>query len=223
MGGWTATSENITMSVFRNFAKHSIQTAASLASIRWRHSEKDHAIGLTFDDGPTPEHTPALLDLLDKYGARATFFVIGSRAEQHSDIATEIIKRGHTLGNHSFAHKAFARLPIAKQLEEIRKTDAILSGIDQKAEHAFRPPQGILTFPLMFRLGLLRQRIQMWTVDSNDYERNTDLARATLAKKQLTAGDVVLFHDDGPVAAEVLEEFLPRWQSAGLAAQAVNP
>ena len=85
---------------------------------------------LTFDDGPHPDHTPALLALLAEHGAKASFFLVGREVERHDALARRIASEGHTLGNHSYSHPRFEALTLDEQLEEIERTQRLLTGID---------------------------------------------------------------------------------------------
>ena len=174
------------------------------------------ALHLTFDDGPHPEHTGALLDVLAEHGARGTFFVIGQHAERHPELMRRIVAEGHTLGNHSWSHPQFDTLGLAAQREEIARTEALLRAFDGRERHDFRPPRGVLPRPMV--LDCIRQgrRIAYWSYDSLDYarplaERLIDTAR----QHPLQPGDIVLMHDDYGVAADMLRTMLPVWREAG--------
>lgn len=172
---------------------------------------------LTFDDGPHPEHTPRLLDLLAEHGVKATFFLVGSAVEQHPAVVERIVREGHALGNHSWSHPRFGELPVAAQLEEIDRCDAMLARFDGLQRHAFRPPRGELSLALMWHMWRQGRRIVYWTHDSMDYRKGParELARA-LGSKPLVAGDIVLMHDDDDCARDMLGELLPVWQSRGM-------
>ena len=170
---------------------------------------------LTFDDGPDPDETPRLLDTLRRHDVKATFFVIGHAASAFPGLMEEITGAGHRLGNHSMSHAWFNRISARRQLEEISATDRILERFDGKALHPFRPPHGKLTLSLMF-ISLFRwQRIAMWTHDSLDYRVSADDVVAGMRAANVRSGDILLFHGDGPVAREALEQLVPAWKTAG--------
>jgi len=177
---------------------------------------KHRPLYLTFDDGPDPEVTPRVLDELDRHGARGTFFVIGERAEQYHRIMTDIVTRGHDLGNHSFFHRKFGELPMRSQLSEIERTDKVLKQFNQRSHNPFRPPHGRASIPLLLALAMNRYRTVLWSIDSRDYARDTDASVARLADNGADAGDVVLLHDDHVTAVDVLRKCLPGWTAAGL-------
>ena len=157
-------------------------------------------VALTFDDGPDPNLTPALLDLLARRRVRATFFVVGSRAEAHPDLVRRILDDGHTLGNHSQHHDPMLML---------RSTARLGAEIDGCADAlarfgvrplCFRPPVGIVNprlWPLLLRRGLWAVGFARRAADFGN-RRVDRLAEKLLAK--VRAGDVLLLHDKLPAA-----------------------
>lgn len=173
---------------------------------------------LTFDDGPDPEHTPAVLDLLQRHGARATFFLVGELIDRHPDVVRRIVDEGHQLGNHSWSHPFMPDLPIAAQIEEIARTDACLAAYDGRARHPFRPPFGNFSHELLLHFARTGRTIAFWSYNSNDYRR---LPAAILLEKVRTnpprSGDVVLMHDDNHDTVALLAGLLPEWRTQGYA------
>lgn len=176
----------------------------------------DGAHYLTFDDGPHPEHTPALLDLLAECGVRASFFLVGKRVEQYPAIVRRIVAEGHLIGNHTWSHEHFGRQSLAEQLREVDRTDAVLAPFDGCARHRVRPPQGSLPLPLLISLIRRRRRIAYWSYDSMDYREPPvmELVKHFRAAPPV-AGDIVLMHDDSALAHDALAVLLPEWQAAG--------
>lgn len=184
----------------------------------------ERALYLTFDDGPHPAHTPPLLDFLAEQGSKASFFLIGKEAQAHAGLARRIVAEGHTLGNHSYSHPPFDELSLDQQLEEIAHTDRVLTAIDERAQHGFRTPRGVLPPRLM--LNLLRQgrSLAYWSYDSLDYSRRpaTELIEIIL-QHPLRAGDIILMHDDSPISLEMLRTLIPHWKSEGFSLRALPP
>jgi len=177
---------------------------------------------LSFDDGPHPEYTPRVLDLLAAHGARASFFLVGARAKQYPELVRRMVSEGHLIGNHSFSHPAFEQLPLAAQLDEVAQTDDVLAGFDGLAQHPFRPPCGVLPIPLMLHFALRGRNIAYWSFDSLDYQHRPTLELADLLRqKPPRAGDVVLMHDDSEHTMELLEILLPEWRAQGFAMDAL--
>jgi peptidoglycan/xylan/chitin deacetylase (PgdA/CDA1 family)/glycosyltransferase involved in cell wall biosynthesis len=162
-------------------------------------------ICLTFDDGPHPEHTPALLDMLQKLGVRATFFLVGERAAAHPDLVRRIVAEGHEIGNHTWSHQHPLTLSSAEFVSEVRRADALLAELSGRSPALFRPPHGKLTAWQMCQAWRLRQTIVLWNHDPKDYARTSadDLA-SYFQNQPPQGGDIVLMHDNHPHAALVL-------------------
>jgi peptidoglycan/xylan/chitin deacetylase (PgdA/CDA1 family) len=181
------------------------------------------SIALTFDDGPNPAITPRLLDLLDRHQARASFFLIGRRVRAFPDLANEIAKRSHAIGNHTETHAAFTFLSPRRIATEIDLCDeAIFEATGQKSRW-MRPPYGYRS-PLLG--GIVRRRggtVVMWSAMARDWKPQTP-ARVIKHLCRVRGGDIVLLHDgDNRVVSgdrrhtlEALEYWLPRWKEAGL-------
>lgn len=196
-------------------SRHALACAVPGSSAFRRGSGDASEIFLTFDDGPHPEVTPRLLELLDEYGAKASFFVVGQALEANTDVAREAHRRGHSLGNHSWRHRGFSSMPVAAQLEEIAETDAGLEAIDGRRRHAFRPPQGRLTPALLATLSWRRHPVALWSADSRDYEGDAALVERRLETLEPRAGEMVLFHDDADTCFGPLRRFIERSLEAG--------
>lgn len=171
---------------------------------------------LTFDDGPDPDHTPQLLDLLARHGIRASFFLVGQKIERHPELVERIVAEGHTLGNHSYSHWEFRNMSLSEQLTEIRLTDALLCKFDGRSQHAVRPPRGYIDAWLLLHCLRHRRSIVHWSYDSLDYQANgIDALIARLRDQPPMGGDIVLMHDDSDKAATALAVVLPEWLAAG--------
>jgi peptidoglycan/xylan/chitin deacetylase (PgdA/CDA1 family) len=182
-----------------------------------RGSRGGNAIYLTFDDGPHPEHTPRVLDLLAAHGAHASFFLIGQQVERYPRLVERIVAEGHMLGNHSYSHPSgFGRISLRQQLQEIGHTDRLLAEFDQRLQHCFRPPRGSLSLGLLLHFAGRRRRIVYWSYDSMDYQHQSDAEVATRLRHQPPlAGDIILMHDDNACAGKVLGMLLPQWLASG--------
>ncbi len=152
---------------------------------------------LTFDDGPDPEHTRAVLDALDAREAKATFFVIGAKAEQHADVVREILRRGHVVGVHGWAHDRLFSLRGPRRVErDLRRAMKALEGITGERPTLFRPPVGH-TNPTIARVAdKLGLTIVGWSVRGRDglaRAKADDVARRIA--RGLRDGAIVLMHD----------------------------
>lgn len=178
-------------------------------------AREDGFVALTFDDGPDPEVTPRVLDLLDRYQVTASFFCIGVRVAQYPDLSREIVLRGHALENHSYHHPhGFAFLGPAAIRRELVEAQVGLSRISGCQPRFFRAVAGVRTpllEPVLCRLGL---RLVSWTrrgLDTLDQNPRRVAARLT---KGLRAGDILLAHDGNSArtrsSESVVLESLPR-------------
>lgn len=171
---------------------------------------------LTFDDGPDPEHTPRLLDLLATHGVKATFFLVGQKIERHPALVERIVAAGHTLGNHSYSHWEFRNMTLQKQLDEVRQTDVLLAKFDHHPQHRVRPPRGYIGLPLLLHFLRHGRSLIHWSYDSLDYQQpSDDVLIARLRNDPPQAGDIVLMHDDSDHACTALHVMLPEWLSSG--------
>ena len=155
----------------------------------WHFPEEENAIFLTFDDGPSPEVTPWVLDCLDEYGVKATFFCLGKNVEMHPQLYAEILRRGHATGNHSYSHlKGWGM-----------DTGAYIRDVDTAAEHIhsnlFRPPYGRIG-PRQAKMLSERYKLIMWDILSRDYSRTLSGKRCVKnVVKHLRPGAIIVFHD----------------------------
>ena len=176
-------------------------------------------VSFTFDDGPDPEVTPRVLDLLDRHGAKATFFCIAEKAAAHAELARDIVRRGHRVENHSLRHSnVFAFYGIFRLRRDVESAQAILGGITGSRPSLFRAPMGLrspLLDPVLARRGL---RYVSWTRRGLDgVDRNAARVLRRLAGG-LAAGDILLLHDTRPTVLAVLPDLLERVAAQGLTA-----
>ena len=166
-------------------------------------------VWLTIDDGPDPDDTPRLLDLLDADGARATFFVRGDRARAHPHLVAEILRRGHTLGNHTFSHPqaTFWCVGPRRATREIGKCNAVLQELTGHVPRFFRAPVGHanpFVYPAALVYGL---RLVGWSARGFDGVTQRADPRAVVARilRDLRPGGVVLLHEGrcGPAGERV--------------------
>jgi peptidoglycan/xylan/chitin deacetylase (PgdA/CDA1 family) len=148
-------------------------------------------VALTFDDGPHPEFTPRVARLLDRFGVRATFFVLGEAAAKHPGLVAELANSGHAIGNHSWSHPNFPMLTSRERRQQLR---ACHRATAPHGRRLFRPPWGKFDLATALDALWLRYRVVGWNVDVGDWwdhdsERMADL----LARAR--PGDIVLLHD----------------------------
>lgn len=172
---------------------------------------------LTFDDGPHPVHTPALLDVLAAAGVKATFFMIGQEVEKHPQVVRRVAAEGHAIGGHSFTHSNPSTTPARQLAEEVERTRRLLEQTIGEDVRLFRPPHGKLTAAKARRLWRAGQSIVLWNVDPKDFAcRSSGELAAKLDARRLSGGDVVLLHDNLPVAAEALPDVIGGARQGGV-------
>jgi peptidoglycan/xylan/chitin deacetylase (PgdA/CDA1 family) len=155
----------------------------------WRFNSNEKVVFLTFDDGPIPEMTPWVLDLLDQYQIKAVFFCVGDNVRKHPDIYREILARGHRTGNHTYHHLQGLKVTTKTYLEDVKEAAQL---IDSKL---FRPPHGHIRFPQFFRLRN-DYTIILWDVVTRDYScLMTPGQVLTNVKKHTRNGSIIVFHD----------------------------
>lgn len=156
--------------------------------LRWNLRD-DNAIFLTFDDGPTPEVTPRALDILDKFGAKATFFCLGKNVDLYPEIYQQILSRGHAVGNHTYSHQKGWGMATGRYLEDVDLAGGLIRS------NLFRPPYGRIT-PAQIRRLSDRYNIIMWDILSRDYSQVvTPRSCVRNVTRHLRPGSIVVFHD----------------------------
>jgi len=155
----------------------------------WRMPAEDNAVYLTFDDGPDPEGTPRLLDLLAEHGIKATFFCVGRQVEKFPAIFERIKKEGHGVGNHTYSHLSGWTTSNKKYFEDIERADKIIGS------RLFRPPYGRIR-PSQIRVLKKKYTIVMWDLMTGDFSpRQTPEKISRRVEKYLRPGSVVVGHD----------------------------
>ena len=172
---------------------------------------------LNFDDGPDPEVTPRVLDLLDRHQARASFFCIGEKAAAFPELVREIARRGHSVENHSHCHpNAFAFYGLARLRREVDAAQAAIAGLTGRAPEFFRAPAGFrspLLDPVMAACGL---HYVSWTRRGFDTVNSNADAVLQRLTRGLKPGDILLMHDGAPVVLAVLPALLDQLAARGL-------
>lgn len=159
-------------------------------------------VALTFDDGPHPEHTPRLLDLLAEAGVRGTFFVVGERAEQFPELIRRIADEGHELGNHTWTHSEPSQTSAARFLDEVARTRRLIQNLTGRDCRLTRPPKGSLTIGKALGLWRQQQTIALWNTDPKDFAMpDTAPMSQWLSGYRPHSGDIVLLHDNHSRAA----------------------
>lgn len=199
--------------VIRNttFAKESLPALEKISHSKWVQqlfpsciwslpSEGEKIIYLTFDDGPVEEITPWVLETLNKYQAKATFFCVGENVERNPSLYQKIISSGHSVGNHTYSHKNGWKTLYSDYIKDVSEGEKYITS------DLFRPPYGKLK-PLQIKALKKKFQIIMWSFITGDYLKtlNKELVLEEM-KNKINSGDIVVFHDS--VKAEKNLKFL---------------
>ncbi len=187
-----------------------------------RGSTARRQVALTFDDGPHPRFTAAILRLLEAYEAHATFFVLGRHAVRYPLMIKEMVKSGQEVANHSFSHLRFPAANRQAWLRELERTDLELDLLGCPDCGLFRPPYSAYNQGLLQCLEHLGQRLVLWSVDSADWREPDPLDIAANVLSKVRPGAIIIFHDSdetgradrGPTI-EALSLILPALSARG--------
>lgn len=169
-------------------------------------------IALTFDDGPNPQSTKAILATLKKHHARATFFMLGSRVEQYPELADQVVQEGHEIGNHSFSHRNLTTLDKQGIEEEIRRTASAVEAAAGVSPLTVRPPYGATNASVNEVIGA---KPLLWTIDTMDWKSHNPKAICGIVEKEAKDGSIVLMHDIHQTTAQSLDEIVSFLQKEG--------
>lgn len=172
-------------------------------------------LSLTFDDGPSTRTTPELLDMLAEHGARATFFIVGSRIAGNEDLLQRMISEGHEIGNHTYSHVLTTRLTPAQLRADLLRGVAAIESASAVRPRLARPPFGKDRRRFAIAAADVGARTILWSADSGDADKDDQDARLVYSRVTTGAepGGIVLLHDGGASRREstlrACEEMLP--------------
>lgn len=176
-------------------------------------------VSLTFDDGPDPQNTPAVLDVLKKHNTVATFFLIGSRAEKNPALVKRIASEGHEIGNHSMNHTDYNGKNIEFIRNEIKQCNDLIYKICKQRPELYRPPGGYLSYDLIALTQKEKLKIAYWTYqqDSKDWRSGKKPSQiADHIVKHIKPGQIIILHDGSPnglASAQALDILIPELKS----------
>ncbi|MFM9008520.1 MAG: polysaccharide deacetylase family protein [Bacteroidota bacterium] len=171
---------------------------ALFPGLLWHGDRKLKQVFLTFDDGPHPDVTPRVLDLLEQYHAKATFFCVGANVEAYPQIFHRLRESGHTVGNHTWSHCSGWGMSRKAYVDEVQKTAILVPG------RLFRPPYGRIG-PAQYFAVRKTHHVVMWDVLSYDWKSDRSSERiAADVLKAIRPGSVVVFHDSAKAAPRML-------------------
>ena len=155
----------------------------------WRMNPTEKSVYLTFDDGPIPEVTPWVLDVLDHYGVKATFFMVGENAAKHPEVFEMVKARGHRIGNHTYNHIGGMRHGISSYVANVDKANELLR------TNLFRPPHGWMKWE-QFLFVRSSYKVVMWDLLTRDYSTHLNGRDVLLnVRRYARPGSIITFHD----------------------------
>ncbi len=173
-------------------------------------------LALTFDDGPHPQLTPKLLDILRQQGVRATFYVIGRNVETYPDIARRIVAEGHEIANHSWSHPALTKVSSAKLKQELESTSNVIERETGRRPTNMRPPYGAINDRV--RQAILQDHkldVIMWSVDPLDWKRPGASVVTQRMVQGAKPGAILLAHDIHPGTIEAMPQTIAQLKAKG--------
>ncbi len=174
-------------------------------------------IALTFNNNPHPTQTKRILDILDTYGVKATFFMIGVNVQNYPDVAREVLDRGHEVGNHTYSHSHLNQMGTGRLSEELEKCEDVLEDLCEYRPHLFRPPEGYISDGVMECAEQGDYSLVLWSVDTRDWEVKSANHIVETVLSKVKAGDIILMHDYvyQSKTPEALEILLPKLLALG--------
>jgi len=163
-----------------------------------------YEVALTFDDGPDPERTPRVLEILERHDARATFFMLGEHAQKHPELVRRVAEAGHAIGNHTWDHRSMPGLGAAEQRHQLRRCQEAIQPWGLKF---FRPPRSLQTIQSYVTTRLAGYTIVAWTANVEDWlPRDAEWFAARL-RERIRPGAILLLHDTlrGPMSEVCLD------------------
>jgi len=180
---------------------------------RGKINEKE--VALTFDDGPDPENTPVILNILERYHLKATFFIIGKKIIGNEDLIRQIIQKGHKIGNHSYEHSNLWDFQSSGMLrKDIQETHDLIFEITGATTNYFRPPYGVINPMIHNALRNFDYLVIAWSKRSLDTILKNDKKILRRTTKKLRPGDILLFHDTSKTTCILLEQIILTIQKA---------
>ena len=183
-----------------------------IKNVVWRINPAEEVIYLTFDDGPNPGVTPQVLDILDRFEVKATFFCVGENVSRFPDVFDEVKRRGHTVGNHTFNHLKGFEYSTDDYVRNVKKASEFIDS------RLFRPPHGQIK-PSQIKALKDDYLIIMWDFITYDYDKRIEPEKIIAeVKKRSRNGSIVVFHDSLKAEKNVLQvlpEALRFWKENG--------
>ncbi len=173
-------------------------------------------VALTFDDGPHPTHTPRIINILNKYGAKGTFYVLGERVKRNPAILSKAVASGHEIGVHTWNHPSLTRIDRAAVNSQMDRSVAAIRSAIGRSVPTMRPPYGAINTDLVnYFSQKYGMSTIMWSVDTNDWKRPGVSVVTSRAVNQAKNGSIILLHDIHAPSAAAVEGIVKGLQARG--------
>lgn len=173
-------------------------------------------IALTFDDGPHPENTKALLDILHSEKVKATFFLLGETIEKYPGLIRKMVESGHEIGNHSFSHIKISEIGAKRYWDGVQRTSDLLHQYAKTKISLFRPPYGELNLSILKHVLVNKLVLVNWSLDSNDsWIKDKNKLTQYIKTKNVRSGDIILFHEDYKVTIDAIKGIITDLKERG--------
>jgi len=213
---WTNALEEVYRSPLELQAQHQTERRRSISLNKIMGGDPSRRqIALTFDDGPHPDCTPGILKALADARAKATFFLVGEKAEQRPDLVKAEFAAGHSVGNHTYHHVNLTRIPPRLVAAEIQACGDVLQAATGVKPHLFRPPGGDYSLAVATTANSLGYTLVLWTDDPADYADPPAKVLMTRTLDWARNGGIVLIHDGVPETVRLLPLLLKDLQARG--------
>ena len=175
----------------------------------------DKKVSITFDVSWGQDHTKEILDILDKYNIKCTFFIVGAWAEDNKELVRQIYERGHEIGNHSYNHPDFTRVSKDRIIQEINKNDNLIEKITGEKPTLVRCPEGNYNDSVINIIESTNHYCIQWDADSIDWMQQGEEIEYERIMKKTQNGSILLFHNYGNYTTKTLPRIIERLRSSG--------
>lgn len=178
----------------------------------------DMKIALTFDDGPHPYYTPEILEILEKYQIKATFFFVGENIKNYPEAASAVRRSGHEIGNHTFTHHRVRAMNHDELLWEMNMCDDAIYEVGEYQTKLFRPPEGAFDEVVEETARYMNYSVVLWSVDTRDWAHSSPDSIFKNVLSNVSGGDIILMHDyvsHNSPTPEALELLIPALKEKG--------
>jgi peptidoglycan/xylan/chitin deacetylase (PgdA/CDA1 family) len=192
---------HIAKDIFHKFYPYAIFTLPSPLPVGGGRGEAANVVYLTFDDGPIPEVTPKVLEILDHYQVKATFFMVGENIDKHPEVFEQVVRAGHAIGNHTYNHLKGWRTSFSEYMANValwEETFSRQSIVPRQSfnRQLFRPPYGKATLRQRHALHRMGYKLIYWDILTRDYDASVTPERMLhLIQRETRPGSIINFHD----------------------------